>query len=105
VTSAEATAVRLASSRPGDDAVIAVDRLVSSGVTDIGPVRARAAQAVGAGSRRAREVCALADGLAQSPQETRLRLLVHRSPLPDPVAQFRVVVDGRFVARVDFAWP
>jgi very-short-patch-repair endonuclease len=105
VTSAEATAVRLASSLPGDDAVIAVDRLVSSGVTDIGPVRARAARAVGAGSRRAREVCALADGLAQSPQETRLRLLVHRSPLPDPVAQFRIVVDGRFVARVDFAWP
>jgi very-short-patch-repair endonuclease len=105
VTSAEATAVRLASSLPGDDAVVAVDRLVSSGVTDIGPVRARAAQAVGAGSRRAREVCALADGLAQSPQETRLRLLIHRSPLPDPVAQFRIVVGGRFVARVDFAWP
>ena len=105
VTTAEATAVRLAAALPGDDAVIAVDRLVSSGVTDIGPVRARAAEAVGAGARRAREVCALADGLAQSPQETRLRLLLHRSPLPNPVAQFRIVVDGRFVARPDFAWP
>jgi hypothetical protein len=105
VTTAEATAVRLAASLLGDDAVVAVDRLVSSGVTDIGPVRMRAAEAVGAGSRRARDVCALADGVAQSPQETRLRLLLHRSPLPVPVAQYRIVDDGRFVARVDFAWP
>ena len=105
VTTAETTAVRLAACLPGDDGVIAVDRIVSSGVTDIGPVRACAREAVGVGSRRARAVCALADGLAQSPQETRLRLLLHRSPLPDPVAQFRIVVDGRFVARPDFAWP
>jgi very-short-patch-repair endonuclease len=78
---------------------------VSSGVTDIGPVRACARGSVGTGSRRAREICGLADGLAQSPQETRLRLLLHRSALPDPIAQFRIVVDGRLVARPDFAWP
>ena len=105
VTSAEATAVRLAGFLPGDDGVIAVDRIVSSGITDIGPVRACALASIGAGSRRARVVCALADGLAQSPQETRLRLLLHRSGVPVPVAQFRIVVDGRFVARPDFAWP
>jgi very-short-patch-repair endonuclease len=27
------------------------------------------------------------------------------SPLPAPVAQYRVLVNGRFLARVDFAWP
>jgi very-short-patch-repair endonuclease len=48
---------------------------------------------------------ALADGLAASPQETRLRLLVGSSSLPQPVAQFVVRLDGRFVARVDLAWP
>jgi very-short-patch-repair endonuclease len=32
-------------------------------------------------------------------------LLIGRSDLLAPVAQFRVTVDGRFVARVDFAWP
>jgi very-short-patch-repair endonuclease len=50
-------------------------------------------------------VAQLADGLAGSPQETRLRLLLHRSALPRPVAQYTVRAGGRFVARVDFAWP
>lgn len=105
VTTAEATAVRLAASLPRDDAVAAVDQLVSSGVVDLGPVRARAAVERGPGSARAREVCDLADGLAQSPRETWLRLTMQRAGLPAPVAQYRIVHDGRFLARVDFAWP
>jgi len=48
---------------------------------------------------------ALADGLAGSPQETRLRLLLHRSGLPCPAAQHAVRDAGGLVARVDFAWP
>jgi hypothetical protein len=48
---------------------------------------------------------ALADGLAGSPQETRLRLLIGRSGLPAPTAQFSVCDGPVFVARVDFAWP
>jgi very-short-patch-repair endonuclease len=48
----------------------------------------------------------LADGLAESPQETRLRLILWASPLSRPVAQYTVrSTDGAFVARVDFAWP
>jgi very-short-patch-repair endonuclease len=47
----------------------------------------------------------LADGLAESPRETRLRLLLHRSALPSPVPQHTVRNGRRFVARVDFAWP
>jgi G:T-mismatch repair DNA endonuclease (very short patch repair protein) len=50
-------------------------------------------------------VAALADGRAESPQETRVRLLVGRSDLPVPVAQYRVFDERGFVARVDFAWP
>jgi len=50
-------------------------------------------------------VCDLADGLAASPQETRLRLLLRSSGLPEPVAQFRVMDSVGVVARVDFAWP
>ena len=105
MTTAEATAVRLAGSLPGDEAVIAVDQMVASGIVDLGPVRALASAQLGPGSARARSVCALADGLAGSPQETRLRLLIHRSGLPPPVAQHRVISGGREVARVDFAWP
>ena len=41
----------------------------------------------------------------ESPQETRLRLLLVRSGLPVPVAQHVVRHGSRFVARVDFAWP
>lgn len=74
-------------------------------MVDLETVRARAAAASGPGSARARTAAALADGLAESPQETRLRLMLVDSSLPAPVAQYRVVADGRFVARVDFAWP
>lgn len=105
VTTGEATAVRLAGLLPGDDAVVAVDQLVAAGVAELAAVRALAASGKGRGSAQARQACALADGLAESPQETRLRLLVQRSGLPAPVAQFRVWDGGRHVARVDFAWP
>lgn len=105
VTTPEATAVRLAAALPLDDAVVAIDQLIHTGVVDLARVRARAATARGRGSARARKACALADGLAASPQETRLRLLIRRSPLPLPVAQYDVRHDGRFAARVDFAWP
>jgi Protein of unknown function (DUF559) len=105
VTTPVATAVRLAVALPGDDAVVAIDQMIASGFADLEPVRALAAVGVGPGSARARAVCDLADGLAGSPQETRLRLLIHRSGLPAPVAQFQVR-DGRGnIARVDFGWP
>jgi hypothetical protein len=79
VTSPESTAVRLAGLLPGDAAVIAVDQLVDTGYADLRRIRALAGEARGRGAARARTACALADGLAQSPQETRVRLLLHRS--------------------------
>jgi hypothetical protein len=100
-----ATAVRVAAALSHDAAVAAVDQLVRAGLVDLATVRARAGISRGPGSARAREIVALADGLAESPQETRLRLLIGRSSLPVPVAQYEVRHDGRFVARTDFAWP
>ena len=105
VTTAEATTVRLAELLDGDAAVVAVDQMVAAGVVDLAAVRTLAEGGRGAGSARARRACALADGLAESPQETRLRLLLLRSALPAPIAQYRVRDGGRVVARVDFAWP
>jgi very-short-patch-repair endonuclease len=105
VTTPEATAVRLAAALPHDEAVAAVDQVVASGVVDLAPIRTRAAAGQGPGSARARAVCLLADGLAQSPRETWLRLELLRAGLPAPVAQHRIVHEGRFLARVDFAWP
>ena len=93
-------------SGPIDESVAAVDGLVVYGKADLDLIRRAAATATGPGCRRARRVVELADGLAGSPQETRLRLLVRESRLPDPVAQFTVRdPGGRFVARLDFAWP
>jgi hypothetical protein len=105
VTTAVATAVRVAGLLPLDDAVVAVDQLVDTGVVELETIRQLAAGTTGPGSARARRACALADGLAGSPQETRLRLLIGRSSLPMPVAQYWVEDAGGAVARVDFAWP
>jgi very-short-patch-repair endonuclease len=105
VTGPNGTAAHLAGVLPRDEAVVAVDRLVAAGLADLASVRWLAGSALGPGSRRARQACALADGLAESPQETRLRLLLHDSGLPMPTAQYRVQDATGVVARVDFGWP
>jgi hypothetical protein len=105
LTTPNATAVRLAAALSLDDAVAAVDQLVVLAGADLDEVRWLAGSADGPGCRRARRAVALADGLAESPPETRLRLLIGGSHLPVPLAQHEVRHDGRFVARVDFAWP
>jgi hypothetical protein len=101
----EATACRVAASLAHEDAVVVVDQLVEAAIVDLEAIRHVAARMRGPGAARARAVSAAADGLAQSPQETRLRLLIGTSGLPAPIAQYRVVHEGRRVARVDFAWP
>jgi len=104
VLSPVAATVRTASLLGSDEAVVAVDRMVAARIVDLAEVRARVA-VPGAASASVRRACARADGPAESPQETRLRLLVVDGGLPPPVAQY-VVRDSRgFVARVDLAWP
>ncbi|MGY1814281.1 endonuclease domain-containing protein [Blastococcus sp. SYSU D00820] len=104
VTAPEPTALRVAALLPADEAVVAIDRLAVARVVDLAALRARAA-VPGAASRHVRAACARADGLAESPQETRLRLLIGAGRLPAPVAQYVVRDAAGFVARVDLAWP
>jgi alpha-1,2-mannosyltransferase len=86
------------------EAVAAVDALARIGrfapsMLLNGPVGAR-------GRRRLREVVGLADPLAESVMETRLRILLVLGGLPRPVAQFPVIdADGVVRARVDLAYP
>jgi len=90
-TSRVRTAVDLIRRGSVDDAVVLLDRLVHAGVTRLDDVRnAVVALPPCRGSKLAREVADLADGLAESPQETRLRLLLRRGGLPAPEAQYRV---------------
>jgi len=106
VTTPLRTALDLGRIRPLDDAVIALDRFLATGLVLPEQVRAAAGAVVGRDCRRIRCAAGLADGLAGSPQETRLRLVLHRSSLPDPVAQFTVRdARGHHAARVAFAWP
>jgi very-short-patch-repair endonuclease len=105
VTAPETTGLELAARLPLTEGVVVLDRFVAARTTTLRTLRLDAAELTGRGCRRARQACALADGLAGSPQETRLRLLLHASALPDPVAQFVVRRETTFLARVDFAWP
>lgn len=101
-----ATAVGLARRGPEDDAVVLLDRLLTGGMVRLDDVREAVAELPrGRGSAQARRVAELAVEFAESPQETRLRLVVVRAGLPPPVPQFRVFDDEGFVARVDLAYP
>jgi hypothetical protein len=104
-TSAEATAVDLARTGRLDEAVVLIDQFVDAKVTTLPDIAALVTTTTGPGCRQLRKAVGLADGLAGSPQETRLRLVLHRSSLPKPVAQFVVRDRGVFVAKPDFAWP
>lgn len=57
------------------------------------------------GIKMARDALAFADGRAESPLESRSRLMMWRHHLPMPVLQ-REVLDrnGHLLARLDFAW-
>lgn len=106
VTRPVRTAIDLARVAPIDEAVVCLDRFLEAKLVPLPEVLRAAAEFRGPGCRHIRRAVDLADGLAGSPQETRLRLIMHRSSLPTPVAQYSVHEDtGRFVARVDFAWP
>jgi very-short-patch-repair endonuclease len=87
-----------------DDAVVLLDRLCLEGMVRLDDVRAAVQELPRCqGSARARQVAELADGCAESPQETRLRLLLGRAAsLQGPAASERVV-GGREVLL--FAYP
>jgi hypothetical protein len=87
-----------------DDAVALMDAALHSGqVCDLeGASRAASGRH---GSRRARPWWTLADGRAESPLESRLRLLL-TGGLPPPEVQWPVRDPaGRIIARLDLAWP
>jgi very-short-patch-repair endonuclease len=100
------TALDIARSEDLSDAVVALDVLLGRGLILPAHLReAAAALPVARGSRRARRAVALADARAESPPESRLRLLLRSAGLaPEPQYVVRDP-DGRFIARVDLAFP
>ncbi|MEV3901953.1 DUF559 domain-containing protein [Mycobacterium sp. NPDC050551] len=95
------TAYDLARRLPLDQGVIRVDALLNATGVTVADVAAVAHRYPGArGARLVRDVLDVADGGAESPQETRLRLLIVRSGIPRPVTQIK---EGN--RRIDMGWP
>lgn len=105
-TTAARTAYDIGRRIPPDKGVIRVDALLNATRCDIADVASIATRYPGArGIRRLRTTLDLADGGAESPQETRLRLLLVRAGLPRLATQIPVANDrGRVVRRIDMGW-
>lgn len=106
-TTAARTAYDLGRRLPLETGVIRIDALLNATRVSIPQVESIALRYPGArGIRQLRRALDLVDGGAESPQETRLRLLLVQSGLPRPVTQIPVTNDwGRVVRRIDMGWP
>jgi hypothetical protein len=91
---------------PGDTAIIRIDALLNATRCTAKEVERIADRYPGARHIcRLRAALDLADGGAESPKETELRLLLVRDGLPRPVAQILVVKHGHKPRRIDMGWP
>lgn len=90
----------------GEDAVIRIDALFNATRCTVADAESIAARYPGArGIRQLRETLVLTDGGAESPQETRLRLLLVQSHIPRPVTQILVDNPRGRDRRIDMGWP
>ncbi|TPG31528.1 endonuclease domain-containing protein [Mycolicibacterium hodleri] len=90
-----------------DKSIARIDALLNATgclVGDVEEIAGRHSKA--RGIRRLRAALDLVDGGAESPQETRLRLIMVRGGLPRVATQIPVAGDrGRIVRRIDMGWP
>ncbi|MDI1460302.1 hypothetical protein QEZ54_04925 [Catellatospora sp. KI3] len=88
------------------EAVVQVDALLGLGAVKPAELAEESARRLERrGGRRFAAVTGLADGGAASPPESRTRVGLVLAGLPRPVTQHVIDAAGRFVARVDLAWP
>lgn len=101
------TAYDLGRRLTGETAIIRIDALMNATKVSVAQVRSITERYPGArGIRQLRTTFDLVDGGAESPQETRLRLLLVESGLPRPVTQIPVKNDyGKVVRRIDMGYP
>jgi hypothetical protein len=101
------TAYDLGRRLTGETAIIRVDALMNVTKMSVAQIMSTAERYPGArGIKQLRTTLTRVDGGAESPQETRLRLLLVDSGLPRPVTQIPVRNDfGRVVRRIDMGYP
>lgn len=106
VTTPLRTAVDLGCTRDLVETVVGLDALLGTALMTMVELTEYAERFRGRRNiRRLRRAIELADGRAESPMETRLRLLLVLAGLPAPEVQFEVWQDGRFYGRLDLAYP
>lgn len=100
------TAFDLGSRRGLVRAVIRVDALIQATGVKVDDVDALLARHHGVrGVVQLRQVLELADRGAESPQETRLRLVLAQAGMPPSHTQIEVFDHGMLVGRLDMGWP
>jgi hypothetical protein len=106
VTAPARTALDIACRYPLDPAVAAIDALARATKLKVADVELLAERHRGRrGIRAAMEALDLVDAGAESPQETRVRLLLIRAGFPRPEAQIPVYDEyGQLVGELDMGW-
>ena len=105
VTTARRTAWDVMALEPVTTAVATLDAMVRAGGVSLHDLEALAQQGSGRwGVSRVRRAVPLVDPRAESPQASRLRVALVLAGM-QAVPQFEVHSGGRFVARVDLAFP
>jgi hypothetical protein len=105
VTSAARTAWDVAALEPLGTAVAALDAMVRAGAVTEAQLAVLVANGAGRwGVVRVRRAFGLVDPRADSPPESRVRVALTLAGLA-PVVQHVVVEQGRFLGKVDAAWP
>lgn len=105
VTSPFRTAFDLGSGRDLTSAVVALDALLHQRTVRASDLAKIATDRAGSrGGRRFRTAAGLARAEVESPMETRTRLVLIQSGLPEPSVQFLVRAGATVVARLDLAY-
>jgi hypothetical protein len=113
-TSPARTVIDLLRALPRIDGIAVVDAALAGGQVTTGELAEQLERDRRTpGIPRARELVTLANRLAESPMESRMRLIFHDAGLPEPTPQFevRVTRGGRYGDivvlryRLDLAWP
>jgi hypothetical protein len=105
-TTVARTAYDLGRRLPLETGVIRIDALLNATNVPVHQVYSVGKRYPGArGICRFRETLDLVDGGAESPQETRLRLLLVQSGIPRPVTQIPVANPKGRKRRIDMGWP
>lgn len=104
VTTALDTFVDVAADVPFVDAVMLGDAIVREGYASASALQRAAQRAGGDGGARVREAAAMVRPGVISPRETRLRLLMVLSGLPEPAVAYEVEAAGR-ARELDTAYP